>query len=122
MRQSLQTFKFIETEDWRLSEATMKARIAGGKDIVTHLYIPASRVFSITEAIPFHITFNSSAFSLAAFMPYGPTASILAPNKQFTRIRVARQSIVDVRYVLLKTMCSTVELMRDSREIETRLC
>ena len=65
------------------------------------LYLPASRVFSITQPIPYHVMFGSSAFSLAAFLPYGPTATILAPNKHFTRIRVLRQSIVDVRYAAL---------------------
>ena len=65
---------------------------------MVQLYLPASRVFSLTQAIPFHVMFCSSALSLAAFMPYGPTATILAPNKQFTRLRVLRQSTVDVRY------------------------
>ena len=67
------------------------------------LYLPASRVFSITQPIPYHVMFGSSAFSLAAFLPYGPTATILAPNKYFTRIRVLRQSIVDVRYAALRS-------------------
>ncbi len=61
------------------------------------LYVPASRVFSMTEPIPFHLTLTSSAYSLAAFMPYGPTPSLLSPNKQHTRIKLLRQSIVDVR-------------------------
>ncbi|KAH9922872.1 uncharacterized protein BXZ73DRAFT_51201 [Epithele typhae] len=101
MRQGRNSSKFIEDDDWRLSEAVMKARLAGGKDIHCQFYIPATRVFSVTEAVPFHVMFQSSAFSLAAFLPYGPTASILAPNKQFTRVRVLRQSIVDVRNELI---------------------
>ncbi|RPD62307.1 hypothetical protein L227DRAFT_544763 [Lentinus tigrinus ALCF2SS1-6] len=101
MRQSFDTFKFIETPEWRGWESTMKARISGAKDISCLLYLPASRVYCISQNIPFHVTFSSSAFSLAAFLPYGPTATILAPNKVFTRIRVLRQSTVDVRNELV---------------------
>ncbi|KAI0770205.1 hypothetical protein C8Q74DRAFT_881395 [Fomes fomentarius] len=101
MRQSFDTFKFIETPDWQCWESTMKARLPGGKDILCQLYLPASRVFNFTQAIPYHVIFSSSAFSLAAYLPYGPTATILAPNKHFTRIRVRRQSIVDVRNSLV---------------------
>lgn len=68
---------------------------------ILQLYLPASRVFSITQPIPFHIMFSSSAFSLAAYLPYGPMATILSPSRQFTRLKVIRQSIVDVRSVSL---------------------
>ncbi|KAI1793364.1 hypothetical protein LXA43DRAFT_239772 [Ganoderma leucocontextum] len=101
MRQSSDTFKFIPNPEWYRHESVMRARQAGGKDVVCELYLPTSRVFSITQAIPFHVMFCSSAFSLAAFMPYGPTATILAPNKQFTRLCVRRQSTVDVRNELV---------------------
>ncbi|KAH9891554.1 hypothetical protein C8Q73DRAFT_746655 [Cubamyces lactineus] len=101
MRQSLDTFKFVETPDWRSWEATMKARSSGGRDIHCQLYLPASRVFSITQPIPFHIMFSSSAFSLAAYLPYGPMATILSPSRQFTRLKVIRQSIVDVRNAMI---------------------
>ncbi|RDX42625.1 hypothetical protein OH76DRAFT_1458709 [Lentinus brumalis] len=101
MRQSFDTFRFIETPEWRSWESTMKARISGAKDISCQLFLPAARVYCINQHIPFHVTFSSSAFSLAAFLPYGPTATILAPNKVFTRIRVLRQSIVDVRNAMV---------------------
>ncbi|KAI0755064.1 hypothetical protein C8Q80DRAFT_1117566 [Daedaleopsis nitida] len=101
MRQSFDTFKYIESPDWQVWESNMVARLPGAKDIACKLYLPSSRVFSITQPIPYHIMFSSSAFSLAAFMPYGPTATILAPNKHFTRIRVLRQSIVDVRNTMV---------------------
>ena len=51
----------------------------------------------MSEPIPFHLSLVSSAYSLAAFMPYGPTASLLAAHKQHTEIQLFRQSIVDVR-------------------------
>lgn len=55
----------------------------------------------MSERIPFHLTLTSSAYSLAAFMPYGPTPSLLSPSKQHTRIQLLRQSVVDVRCVVL---------------------
>ncbi|EIW59119.1 uncharacterized protein TRAVEDRAFT_71303 [Trametes versicolor FP-101664 SS1] len=101
MYQSHDMSGLAESPDWRCWESTMKARTSGGKDIHCQLYLPSLRVFSISQPIPFHIMFSSSAFSLAAYLPYGPTATILAPNKQFTRIKVVRQSIVDVRNALV---------------------
>ncbi|KAJ3553978.1 hypothetical protein NM688_g3342 [Phlebia brevispora] len=80
----------VESADWRCFEATIPARTPG-------LYIPASRVFCMSEPIPFHLTLTSTPYSLAAFMPYGPTPSLLSPSKQHTRIQLLRQSIVDVR-------------------------
>ncbi|KAI0337486.1 hypothetical protein BDW22DRAFT_1363973 [Trametopsis cervina] len=88
---------WVESPEWRGFESVIPAHVPGVQDIATKLYIPASRVFSLTETIPFHLTLRSSAYSLAAFMPYGPTASVLNPNKQHTRISLFRQSIVDVR-------------------------
>lgn len=87
----------LENSDWRCFESRIPARTPGVTDITTKLYIPASRVFCMSEPIPFHLSLVSSAYSLAAFMPYGPTASLLAPHKQHTQIQLLRQSIVDVR-------------------------
>ncbi|KAJ3005395.1 hypothetical protein NUW54_g4356 [Trametes sanguinea] len=101
MRQSYDTFKFVQTPEWRCWESTMKAKSKSAKDIHCQLFIPASRVFSITQPIPFHIMFTSSAFSLAAYLPYGPTANILSPSKHFTHIRILRQSNVDVRNAMV---------------------
>ncbi|EKM51698.1 uncharacterized protein PHACADRAFT_261993 [Phanerochaete carnosa HHB-10118-sp] len=87
----------LESSEWRCFESRIPARTVGVTDIITKLYIPASRVYCMSEPIPFHLSLVSSAYSLAAFMPYGPTASLLAPHKQHTQIRLLRQSIVDVR-------------------------
>ncbi|CAL1712360.1 unnamed protein product [Somion occarium] len=70
----------LESADWTCFDTVMAAKSRGVKDIVAKLYIPASRVFCLSEPIPFHLTFASSAVSLAAFLPY-----------------VLRQSSVDVR-------------------------
>lgn len=106
----------VESPEWRCFESRIPARTVGVTDIITkvrvsrgaspqsplvltvlQLYIPASRVFCMTEPIPFHLSLESSAYSLAAFMPYGPTASLLSASKQHTEIRLLRQSNVDVR-------------------------
>ena len=65
--------------------------------VLVVVYLPVPRVFSITQPTPFRVMFSSSAFSLAAFPPYGPMTTILAPNKQFTRLCAIRKSTVDVR-------------------------
>ncbi|KAF7799712.1 hypothetical protein EIP86_010954 [Pleurotus ostreatoroseus] len=69
----------VESADWRCFEAAIPARASGVSDIISKLYIPASRVFCMSERIPFHLTLSSTAYSLAAFMPYGPTPSLLSP-------------------------------------------
>lgn len=63
------------------------------------LHIPASRVFCLSESVPFHLTFVSSASSLAAFLPYAPSGSSYGANKKLTRIQLLRQSSVDVQCV-----------------------
>ncbi|KAI0763247.1 hypothetical protein BC629DRAFT_1294140 [Irpex lacteus] len=87
----------IESPQWRCFQSVIPAHGHNVEDIRTKLYIPASRVFAISEPIPFHLVLNSTAYSLAAFMPYGPTASLLSAHKQHTRLQLLRQTIVDVR-------------------------
>ena len=66
---------------------------SGSLDITTKLYIPSSRVFCISQAIPFHLTFESSVSALAAFRPLTPAPGQTRP----TRLEVMRQSTLDVR-------------------------
>jgi len=68
----------------------------GIQDIAVKLYVPASRIFCASQGIPFHITLESNTFSLAAFSPHGPTTD---PSRKLcaTRLRLMRQSAVDVR-------------------------
>ncbi|RDB14666.1 hypothetical protein Hypma_016341 [Hypsizygus marmoreus] len=91
---------FIETSLWRCYESEISAKSSGGQSISTRLYVPASRIFCISEPIPFHLSFQSSARSLAAFLPYAPTPVYLNP-KQVTRIQLMRQSSVDVRNTVI---------------------
>ncbi|EPQ51092.1 hypothetical protein GLOTRDRAFT_118131 [Gloeophyllum trabeum ATCC 11539] len=88
---------YMPTADWKLFQGTLQARTKGGKDIISKLFLPASRIFCLSEPIPFHVTFASSAFSLAAFMPYGPIVSLLSPTRTHTRIELLRQATCDVR-------------------------
>lgn len=90
---------FIDTPEWARFDGKMAARSPSNHDIATRLYLPRSRIFCLGQRIPFHVTFASSAISLAAFLPYGPLPSLLMPVKPATRIQVIRQSICDVRYV-----------------------
>lgn len=91
----------IETPEWKCFETTMKAKTRGLKDILAKLYIPSSRVFCLSEAIPFHLVFTSSSHSLVSFLPYAPVTAALAPTRQHTRIQMLRQSSVDVRNTLI---------------------
>ncbi|KAF7355546.1 hypothetical protein MSAN_01471700 [Mycena sanguinolenta] len=88
---------FIESPEWRKYESVLKASPkAGAQDIYCKVYVPASRIFCASQAIPFHVTFESTAYSLAAFLPYGPTTSNSGKMRP-TRIQLMRQSTVDVR-------------------------
>lgn len=86
--------------DWECFKSVMVAKTHGGKDIISRLYVPASRVFCMTQPIPFQVTFSSSAFSLAAFMPFGPNASYIS-DKRPTRMQLIRQTTVDVRNAII---------------------
>jgi len=85
---------FEGTSDWQLYESTITARRSSLQDIKTRIYVPISRIFSASQGIPFHVTFESSAVSLASFLPFGPSG--LHPKKP-TRVQIMRQVAVDVR-------------------------
>ncbi|KZT64274.1 hypothetical protein DAEQUDRAFT_43057 [Daedalea quercina L-15889] len=87
---------FLDTTDWRCYKALMTTKVSGLNDIVTMFYVPAARVFSLSEPIPFYVLFASSAISLAAFLPLGPTTTRLS-GRQPTRVQLCRQTNVDVR-------------------------
>ncbi|KAF9013303.1 hypothetical protein BDQ17DRAFT_1343160 [Cyathus striatus] len=84
------------TPEWREYESVIRMKGGKGQDIITKLYIPASRIFCFTQPIPFHFTVLSTATSLAAYLPYGPIPSMIS-SKKVTRLEMMRQSTVDVR-------------------------
>ncbi|KAJ6538545.1 hypothetical protein DFH09DRAFT_1177180 [Mycena vulgaris] len=88
---------FIERPEWKVYRSVLKANAKGGaQDIHVKYYLPASRIFCASSSIPFHITFESTAYSLALFLPYGPTTGTTGKLRA-TRIQLMRQSTVDVR-------------------------
>ncbi|EDR13768.1 uncharacterized protein LACBIDRAFT_292561 [Laccaria bicolor S238N-H82] len=90
---------FILTPEWRVYESVMVAKKSSGQNITTKLYLPASRIFCVGQPIPFHLTLESSAMSLADFLPYSPVVTVVGKPKA-TRLELTRQSTVDVRNVL----------------------
>ncbi|KLO10909.1 hypothetical protein SCHPADRAFT_906442 [Schizopora paradoxa] len=95
------TDSFYDDEDWMSSQTVAKAKSTRYESVLVKLYLPASRVFSITEPIPFNLFLSSSAFSLASFLPFAPPHSSSAGSPSVrqgtTRVQVVRQMAVDVR-------------------------
>ncbi|KAH7876132.1 uncharacterized protein C8R40DRAFT_1169780 [Lentinula edodes] len=91
--------RFTGTPDWQLYESVMASRRSSLQDISTRLYIPASRIFCASQNIPFHVTFESSALSLATFLPFGPSGN--PSTKKPTRLQIMRKVTVDVRHQLM---------------------
>ncbi|EIN12567.1 hypothetical protein PUNSTDRAFT_141238 [Punctularia strigosozonata HHB-11173 SS5] len=92
---------FVDSPDWRPFSSVIKAKSASAQDIVASVYVPSSRIFCMTDPIPVYVTFSSSSYSLASFMSYGPTPTLLSATKQATSLRLVRQSTVDVRNELV---------------------
>lgn len=84
------------TPDWRTFEVTSKTKKSRLQDVLVKLHIPKSRIFCFTQRIPFYLTIESSAVSLAAFLPFAPSSGTMnsrAPMK----IEVLRQATVDIK-------------------------
>ena len=94
---------FLATPDWKPFESTLYSRSQTRSNIATKLYIPSSQIFCMKQPIPFHPTPESSAVSLAVFLPFGPTAAN-PTSRKVTRIQLMRQTTVDVRYAHLKVI------------------
>lgn len=88
---------FHVTPDWKVFESVLRSKTTVRPDIITKFYLPTSRIFSMTQPIPFCLTLESSAVSLAAFLPFGPTSRTL--GRKMTCVQLMRQTTVDVRWV-----------------------
>ena len=107
-----------ETPQWRIHESKLVSRSQGAGDIACkvlplplllrhvliclpppppQLYLPKSSVFCLSEPIPFHLSFVASAMSLAALLPFVPSANPYASGRPSTRIQLLRQTSVDVK-------------------------
>ncbi|KAJ7126184.1 hypothetical protein C8R44DRAFT_980034 [Mycena epipterygia] len=85
---------FIERPEWKMYQYVLKANPkANVQDIDIKFYLPTSRIFCASKTIPFHMTFESTAHSLAAFLPYTTSTS---GKLCATRIQLMRQSAIDV--------------------------
>jgi len=96
---------FESTPQWQLYESVISSRRVSLQDIKTRLYTPASRIFCASQSIPFHLTLESSALSLASFLPFGPSGQSSA--KKPTRLQIMRQVTVDVRNEMIGTQTRT---------------
>ena len=86
---------FDYSPEWQIFESILRSKKTERPDIVTKLYIPASRIFAVTQPIPFYLTLESSAVSLAAFLPFSPKAGT---SSKVTRVQLMRQTAVDIKY------------------------
>jgi len=89
----------VNTPDWKLFESILHSRSAVRPNITAKLFVPSSRVFCMSKPIPFHLSLESSAVSLAAFLPLGPTANTI--GRKATRMQLMRQTTVDVRNTVI---------------------
>ena len=85
---------FTPSDEWTCIEAVARSRKGKHADIVAKLYIPATRIFCMSLNIPFHLTFESNAVALAAFLPYSPNPGV---GKKQTKLELLRQTTVDVK-------------------------
>ncbi|KAF8903178.1 hypothetical protein CPB84DRAFT_1814790 [Gymnopilus junonius] len=86
---------FLLTQDWKAFDYVISSKSSARPNITAKLYVPASRIFSMSQPIPFHLALESSAVSLAAFLPLSPTSSSV--GRKITRVQLMRQTTVDVR-------------------------
>ncbi|KAJ7034121.1 hypothetical protein C8F04DRAFT_1102328 [Mycena alexandri] len=89
---------FIEDSEWQRHESVIKPSPGadGLQDIVAKFYLPARRIFCGSDPIPFHLTIESDAPSLAAFQQFAPTTGN-SENAGATQVQIIRQSKVHVK-------------------------
>ena len=115
--------------DWQAFTMTIKSKRSskgvqpGLEDIESKLYLHTTRIFPITQSIPFYLSFLSSSGTLAAFMPFGPQTPGSAGSSVFdiveyrcTRIRLTRQVIVDAKNLNLRAQGASVVQREQGRD------
>ncbi|KAF5360486.1 hypothetical protein D9756_005008 [Leucocoprinus leucothites] len=88
---------FRLTDEWSTNEAISKTKQSHLQDVIIKLHVPKSKIFCFTQRIPFYLSIESSAVSLAAFLPYAPTTGT-KNSKVAMKVEVLRQTTVDVKY------------------------
>ncbi|EIN12569.1 hypothetical protein PUNSTDRAFT_81850 [Punctularia strigosozonata HHB-11173 SS5] len=96
----LSTFKECP-EEWFQGMTTMQTRAGCGfEPIDCHLFIPSSRVYAVTDTIPFHVQLTAPLSSLQAFLFSVPPCDIPSfPPEYLTRV-LSHGSTVSPRFSL----------------------
>jgi hypothetical protein len=107
------TPRFDARSDWQgfttmvKVKRPLKGALQDLEDIESKLFLHTTKIFPITQSIPFYLSFLSSPSTLAAFMPFGPqTPGSVGPSLsgyQCTRMGLMRQVIVDAKNPNLRT-------------------
>ncbi|KAJ7755795.1 hypothetical protein B0H16DRAFT_1371685 [Mycena metata] len=89
---------FIDDPEWQRHESVIKSSPGadGVQDIVARLHLPARGIFCASEPIPFYLTIECDASSLAAFQQFAPTTGN-SGNTGATQVRLMRQSRMHIR-------------------------
>ncbi|VDB95747.1 unnamed protein product [Peniophora sp. CBMAI 1063] len=95
-----------ESSEWKTYDATVTARTEGARSVSVRFLVPKSHVFCKTEPIPFHVSFVSSAVTLASMLPYLTTEDNPS-GKSSTRIQLLRQVCVNVKDEYLHSSTNT---------------
>ncbi|KAI6008999.1 hypothetical protein BKA83DRAFT_4426801 [Pisolithus microcarpus] len=69
--------------------------------IIAKLHLPTPRIFCVQQPIPFCLSFHASSTTLASFRPLAPFTRPSVRKMQTTRIRLMRQTSVDICNTLM---------------------
>ncbi|KAI6113408.1 hypothetical protein EDD16DRAFT_1484130 [Pisolithus croceorrhizus] len=111
-------YGLTETIKWKAATSTILANGCGQGIIVKvccspssymrnstsirwQLHLPTPRIFCVQQPIPFYISFHASSVALALFKPLAPFTCPSVRKMQITRIRLMRQTSVDICNALI---------------------
>ncbi|EIN12657.1 hypothetical protein PUNSTDRAFT_130913 [Punctularia strigosozonata HHB-11173 SS5] len=96
--------------DWAVFKTQLECNVPDRERYIQcKLHVPNTRIFAITESIPFHLSFASRADTMATFQPFAPhisgaSASYGGPaelppakSREKVRVQLLRRSYCDVR-------------------------
>ncbi|KAI6124130.1 hypothetical protein EV401DRAFT_2228217 [Pisolithus croceorrhizus] len=93
-------YGLTETIKWKAATSTILAN-GCGQGIIVKLHLPTPRIFCVQQPIPFYISFHASSVALALFKPLAPFTCPSVRKMQITRIRLMRQTSVDICNALI---------------------
>lgn len=89
-----------ETILWKAVTSTILANRCD-QGIIAKLHLPTPRIFCVQQPIPFYLSFHASSATLALFRPLAPFTRPSVRKMQTTRIRLMRQTSVDICNTLM---------------------